>query len=280
MFGAASALPSQAPPNEMEIQKREFLRRVEELYPVLKRTEGVVTPGQTGPLVSSFVTYSYNFTDNPQLLHQGNQFNPQQHVDQARWAQAMQNNPDPTCCFPEQLVGLQALEQRILKQQQRRDESLTMLKELEASTRNLRGHLEGSSSKKLEECRLRQQRLSRLLLNTVAAVETYAVMNGAARRSLEQEQMLEERFSKLEEAVRAPASARARLEELRAVACSLPQEGAIPEGTAKLSDAEAEKTLKVTAVQGDLIENMQHHIAQHNRDIAQFEGALAHFAVV
>merc|ERR1712050_365101 len=123
-----------------------------------------------------FVAYSYSFTDNPQLLQQANsgQFNPAYHVDYAKWAQAVQNNPDPRCCCPAPLVGLPALENRIIMQQQAIEQCSQDLENLRQGFGNLKDHLQAQSLQRLEECRRRHQKLARQLLQVVTAVESYA----------------------------------------------------------------------------------------------------------
>merc|ERR1719506_2412458 len=164
-----------------------------------------------------FVAYTYSTSDNQQQIVQANsnpQYNPAVHVDYAKWAQAVQNNPDPRSCFPEPLRGLEALEARSQMQQKATEECSRGLEQLGEGFGNLKDHLQAQSLQKLEECRQRHQKLSRQLVQVVAAIEQYAVVNGAARRSPHVEAQLEDRFARLEDAVHAPASARARLEEL------------------------------------------------------------------
>jgi len=206
------------------------------------------------------------------------QFNPQVHVDYAKWVQAMQNNPDPTCCYPEPLVGLPALEARVTRQQQAVQDCTTALEELRTGFGNLKDALQAQSMQKLEECRRRHQMLSHQLLQVVTAVEGYAAASGAARRSPQAEAQLEGRLARLEEAVHAPACARARLEELWVVLRGLLQRGPPSGGAARLGASEAEKTLKLTDSQGELLELLQEDIARRKRDVAQFESALARFS--
>lgn len=257
---------------------------MQEMQPTLERAAGL--PGMQmlqqsmamqSSLSQSFVAFSYSFTENPQVLAQANQFNPQLHVDQAKWAQAVQNNPDPRCCVPEPLVGLQALQGRINNQTQAMEQSTAALEELKQGFGNLKDSLQAQSLQKLEECRQRHQKLNRQLLQVVAAIETYAVLSGAAQRAPDVEAQLEDRFARLEDAVHAPASARARLEELWVVLRGLLQRGPPSTGPGRLSDAEATKTLQITAAQGELLEALQEELAWRNCDIVQFENALQRF---
>merc|ERR1712099_216692 len=124
---------------------------------------------------------------------------------------------------------------------------------------------------------LEVQNHQRQLLQVVAAVETHAVNTGAARRSPYLEAQLEDRFARLEEAVSAPASARARLEELWVVLKGLRQRGPPSGGAARLAEQDAEKTLRLTASQGELLQLLQEELAQKKRDIEQFETALKSF---
>eukprot|EP00747_Dinoflagellata_sp_TGD_P166451 gnl/TRDRNA2_/TRDRNA2_189246_c0_seq1.p1 gnl/TRDRNA2_/TRDRNA2_189246_c0~~gnl/TRDRNA2_/TRDRNA2_189246_c0_seq1.p1 ORF type:complete len:271 (+),score=63.20 gnl/TRDRNA2_/TRDRNA2_189246_c0_seq1:58-870(+) len=261
MFGQAAA----GPQNEAQLLCVEVAKRMEEMNSNVER---------------GFVAYTYSFSDNPQILQQANsgQFNPAVHLDYAKWAQAVQNNPDPRSCYPEPLRGLPALEARINVQQRNQEDSVRLLEELRGGFSNLKDHLESQSLQKLEECRQRHQNLSRQLLQVVAAVEQYAVLNGAARQSPHLEAQLEENLARLEEVVSAPASTRARLEELWVVLRGLLQRGPPTGGALKMSDAEAERTLQLTASQGELLESLQEELARRKRDITQFENALARFA--
>eukprot|EP00928_Gymnodinium_smaydae_P048035 TRINITY_DN32085_c0_g1_i1.p1 TRINITY_DN32085_c0_g1~~TRINITY_DN32085_c0_g1_i1.p1 ORF type:complete len:296 (+),score=93.35 TRINITY_DN32085_c0_g1_i1:78-965(+) len=269
----------------MELQKR-----MQELYPSLERSSGKISaqsagaagPAQSG-LQQAFVAYSYAFSDNPQVLQQANngQFNPQQHVDYAKWAQAVQNNPDPRSCYPVPLVGLPALEARINSQQQAFGECTSALEELGKGFGNLKDHLQAQSMQKLEECRRRHQQLSRQLLQVVASLETYAIASGAARICPHSEAVLDDRYARLEEAVHAPASARARVEELWVVLRGLLQrEGGTANGgsAARISDEDAQRCLQLTSSQGELLETLQEEVALRKRDVTQFEGALARVA--
>jgi nuclear pore complex protein Nup54 len=271
---------------QLEAQQQCILidQRVQEMQPVLERAAGQLSMQSLqqsmtmqSSLAQSFVAYSYSYTENQQVLMQANQFNPQQHVDQAKWAQAVQNNLDPRCCVPEPLVGLRAIENRIQSQQRAMDQSTAALDELKQGFGNLKDSLQAQSMQKLEECRQRHQKLSRQLLQVVAQIETFAVTSGAARRSPHLEAQLEERFARLEDAVHAPSSARARLEELWVVLRGLLQRGSPSGGAAKLSDVEADKTLQLTAAQGELLEALQEELARRNSDIQQFESALQRF---
>jgi len=281
---------------KVQLEVMELQKRMQELAPVLQRSCGDRTPiaghGNSG-LQQGFVAYTYSFSDNPQLLQQANhpQFNPAQHVDEAKWAQAMQNNPDPRSCYPEPLVGLAALEGRINFQQRAVEETNNQLEDLKVHFGNLKDHLQAQSLQRLEECRRRHLMLSRQLLQVVAALETYAVHSGAARRNPQVEALLEDRFARLEESMHAPARARARVEELWVVLRGLLQQTASINGTAalsltplaesgaaRMSDAEAEKALRLTGAQGELIEALQEEVALRKRDVAQFESALGRFA--
>jgi len=214
------------------------------------------------------------------MLQQANsgQFNPAYHVDFAKFAQAIQNNPDPYSCYPEPLVGLTALEARIAGQLRAMEECTRALEELKGGFGNLKDHLQAQSLQKLEECRKRHRSLSQKLLKVVAAVERYAVLNGAARRNLQMEAQLEGRFARLEESVHAPATARLRLEELQMVLSTLLQRGSPSGGAARLSTAEAEKTLRLTEKQGEVLEMLNEEVARRKRDITQFENAITNFA--
>jgi len=273
-----------APQSQAQLLCLEYAKRMEDVAPVLQRAAGQLggTSATHSALQQGFVAYTYSYSDNPQVLLQANsgQFNPAQHVDYAKWAQAVQNNPDPQSCYPTPIVGLQALEARIQGQQRAIQESVERLEDLRRGFDNLKDHLQAESLQKLEGCRQRHQQLSRQLLQVVAAIETYAVLNGAARRNPHAEAQLEDRFAKLEDTVHAPASARARLEELWVVLRGLLQRGPPSGGAARLSDSEAEKTLQLTASQGELLESLQEELARRKCDIAQFESALARFAAV
>lgn len=269
-------------PQQEQIVCMELARRMEELYPVLQRAagdkslaaQGAATMGAS-PL--GFVAYSYSYSDNPQVLQQASQFNPAYHVDYAKWAQAVQNNPDPRSCYAEPLVGLAALEQRIEVQHKAMQDSNNAMEEARAGFANLRDHLQAHSLQRLEECRRRHQMLSRQLLQVVSAVEAHAVASGAARRSPELEGHLEARLAHLEEAAHAPAVARARLEELWVVLRGLLDRGTQAGAGTKLTDNEEKATLQITASQGDLLEALQEELALRRRDVAQFENALARF---
>lgn len=271
------------PPGDVQQGCFEVMKRMEELYPVLQRASGQGAPGGVSgagaALQQSFVAYTYSFSDNPAVLQQMNsgQFNPAIHVDLAKWAQAVQNNPAPGCCYPEPLVGLAALEARIGQQHRAVEEIKSRLEELRQKFGNLKDHQQAASLLRLEQCRQRHQQLSRQLLQVVSGVEQQAVANGAARRSPHLEAQLEDRFARLEEVVQAPASARARLEEMWVVLRGLLQRGPPSGGAARLADADAEKTLRLTAAQGELLEQLQEEVARRKRDIAQFESALARF---
>uniref|UniRef100_A0A7S0A713 Nucleoporin Nup54 alpha-helical domain-containing protein n=1 Tax=Pyrodinium bahamense TaxID=73915 RepID=A0A7S0A713_9DINO len=281
MFGQPAG-PAQGVQPDAQALCMELAKRMEDLYPVLQQAAGQrASPGGAGAgLQNNFVAYSYSFSSNPQLLQQANsgQFNPAYHVDYAKWAQAVQNNPAPQSCYPEPLVGLTALEQRLAAQQSAVEQCSNELEDLKTGFGNLKHALQAQSLQKLEECRRRHQKLSRQLLQVVAAIETYAVHTGAARRSPHAEGQLEDRFARLQEAVHAPASARARLEELWVVLRGLLQRGPPSGGAACLAQADAEKALRVTASQGELLELLQEELAGRKRDIAQFESALARFA--
>mmetsp|Transcript_48420 Transcript_48420/g.155416 ORF Transcript_48420/g.155416 Transcript_48420/m.155416 type:complete len:479 (-) Transcript_48420:53-1489(-) len=282
-FGGAAGCTGGGPQLQADAQLLcvELAKRMEEFYPTLQQASGRAVPapagGQSSALQQSFVAYTYSFCADPQRLQQANapQFNPQVHVDYAKWVQAMQNNPDPSSCYPEPLVGLPALEARVGMQEKAVEDCTNALEELRNGFGNLKDALSAQSLQKLEECRRRHQMLSHQLLQVVAAVETYAAASGAARRCPQGEGALGQRLSLIEEAVHAPASARARLEELWVVLQGLLQRGAPNGGAARLSNAEAEKTLKITAQQGELLELLQEELARRKRDVAQFESALA-----
>lgn len=259
----------------------ELDRRMAEFLPVLQQANGQPVPaaGGAAALQQGFVAYTYSFTADPVRLQQGNapNFIPQMHLDYAKWVQAMQNNPDPTSCYPEPLVGLPALEARVAAQQKAAEECTNSLEELREGFGNLKNGLQVQSLQRLEECRRRHQMLTHQLLQVVSAMEDFATASGAARRNPQLEAHLEARLARLEEDVHAPASARARLEELWVVLRTLLQRGPPSGGATRLADGEAEKTLKLTASQGELLESLQEEIARRKRDIAQFESALARF---
>lgn len=277
-------LTAQGPGGQSDAQFMcmELAKRMEEFYPVLQQAGGqsAAASGPQSALQQSFVAYTYSFSADPNRLAQGNapQFNPQAHVDYAKWAQALQNNPDPSSCYPEPLVGLPQLEARMNMQQKAAEDCNAALEELRTGFGNLKDSLQAQSLQKLEECRRRQQMLQRQLLQVVVALEGHATQSGAARRNAHAEAYLEDRFARIEEAVRAPANARARLEESWVQLRGLLQRGAPAGGAARLSDAEAEKTLQLTASQGELLELMQEDLGRRRRDVAQFESALARFA--
>lgn len=287
MQGLGGVAPGGAmagPQADAQLLCMELAKRMEELYPVLQQASGQAVPsaggGASSALQQSFVAYSYSFSADPQRLAQANsgQFNPQVHVDYAKWVQAVQNNPDPTSCYPEPLVGLPALEARVAMQQKAVEECTGALEELRTGFGNLKDALQAQSLQRLDECRRRHQKLSHQLLQVVASIESYAAASGAARRTQQAEAQLDFRLARLEEAVNAPASARARLEELWVVLRGLLQRGPPSGGAGRLGEAEAEKTLKLTASQGELLELLQEEIARRKRDVAQFEAALARFA--
>merc|ERR1711957_290565 len=93
-------------------------------------------------LQQGFVAYTYSYSENELLAAQANAqpFNPMIHVDYAKWAQAVQNNPDPRSCYPEPLLGLPALEQRIAFQQQSFETLNNALEELRMGFGNLKDH--------------------------------------------------------------------------------------------------------------------------------------------
>lgn len=260
----------------------ELAKRMEEFYPVLQQASGQAVPssgaGSSSALQQGFVAYTYSFSADPQRLAMGNsgQFNPQVHIDYAKWVQAMQNNPDPASCYPQPLVGLPALEARVNEQQKAVEDCTMVLEELRTGFGNLKDSLQAQSMQKLEECRRRHQMLSHQLLQVVASVESYAAASGAARRNPQAEAQLEARLGRLED-IHAPASGRARLEELWVVLRGLLQCGPPSGGVERLGMAEAEKTLKLTASQGELLELLQEDIARRKRDVTQFESALARF---
>jgi len=283
-FGAqpGAAAPPGGPQADAQLLCMELQKRMEEFYPVLQQASGQPAAGagaQATALQQGFVAYSYSFCSNPQMLQQAHAapFNPQVHVDQVKWAQAKQNNPDPSSCYAEPLMGLPALENRVAMQQKAVEECTNALEELKSGFGNLKDSLQAQSMQKLEECRRRHQILSRQLLQVVSAVESYASASGKARRSPQGEAAIESRLARLEEAVDAPASARARLEELWVVLHGLLQRGPPTGGAATIADSEAEKTLRITASQGELLEQLQEEIASRKRDVLQFESALARF---
>ncbi|CAE8622212.1 unnamed protein product, partial [Polarella glacialis] len=318
----------------------ELSKRMGDLYPILQRAGGdrqaaaiaahasQAAGGSTQ--AAGFVAYTYSFSANPQVLAQGNapQFNPAQHIDMGKWVQAMQNNPDPQSCYPEPLVGLPALEARLQAQQRGVEECSGALEELRKGFGNLKDHLQAQSRSRLEECRQRQQRLQRQLLQVIIALERRALGSGAARRSPQAEAQLEARLARIEEVCCAPGGARARLEELWVQVQQLLQQGPPPGGPSRLpqlassstsassssgagalspamlpggngllsavgsepllgapaaapavgSDEAAEQALRLTAKQGELLEQLAEELARRKRDVAQFEGALARFA--
>lgn len=252
----------------------ELAKRMEEFYPMLQQAGGQAVPAQGGAAPSSqFVAYTYSLGQmNPQM------FNPQLHPDYAKFVQAVQNNPDPENYCPEALVGLPALEARVAQQNKAVEDCTTALEDLKTGFGNLKNALQVQSLQKLDECRRRHQKLSHQLLQVVAATESYAAANGAACRNPNAEAQLEHRLARLEEAVHAPASARARIEELWVVLRGLLQRGPPSGGAARLGDAEAEKTLRITDSQGEMLEMLQEELARRKRDVTQFENALARFA--
>jgi len=282
--GLAPGMQGLAPGMQPDVQAlcMELAKRMEDLYPVLQQANGQRAPTGTSnaALQQSFVSYTYSFSSNPQQLMQANsgQFNPALHVDYAKWAQAVQNNPAPQSCYPEPLVGLPALEQRLQAQQSAVEQCTSELEDLKTGFSNLKHSLQAQSLQKLEECRRRHQKLSRQLLQVISAIETYAVRTGAARRNPHLEATLEERLERLQEAIQAPGSARARLEELWVVLRGLLQRGPPAGGAATLEEADSDKTLRVTAAQGELLELLQEELAGRQRDLTQFENAMTRFA--
>jgi len=260
----------------------ELAKRMEDLYPVLQQASGqrVGAGAAHVGLHQSFIAYTYSFSDNPQLLQQANngQFNPAVHIDYNKWAQAVQNNPAPQSCYPEPLVGLPAMEQRLTQQQQAVEQCNAELENLRTHFSNLRNSMEAQLLQNLEKCRQRHQNLQRKLLQVVIAVETCAVRNGSAVRNPQLEAQLEDRLAGLEEVVHAPAGARARLEELWLVVRGLLQQGPPAGGAERLAEADAEKTLRITDAQGELLELLQEEVLRRKRDMTQFESALARFA--
>lgn len=279
---------------------------MEDLYPVLGRAAGdrqsaAQAAAQGGgavgrlPSASNFLAYSYSFSSNPQLLAQANTpqaFNPLQHVDPVKWLQALQSNPDPTSCYPESMVGLPSLEQRLQQQQKAVEDMGSALEELRTGMGNLKHHLQAQSLQKLEECRQRQQRLQRQLLQVVVALERRALHTGAAQRKPRDEAQLDARLAKLEEVCCAPGGARARLEELSVqlrqllpgsqIAGLLAADGggrlglasdAGQGGSGPAQSAES-AVLRVTAQQGELLELLVEDLAKRRRDASQLELAL------
>lgn len=285
MFGAAAAAAPTGPQAEAQRLCLELSKRMEEFYPVLKQAAGDRSAAVSGPCAghasqNGFVAFTYSFSANPQLLAQANsgQFNPAQHVDAGKWMQAVQNNPDPQSCYPEALVGLPALEQRLGQQQKAVEECTRALDELRQGFGNLKDHLQVQSLQRLEECRQRQQRLSRQLLQVVAALERRALEAGAARRDPTEEARLEARLSRLEDATSAPGGSRARLQELWAVLRGLLQQGPLSGGPESLQDADAERVLRLTESQGEMLELLSEEVGRRRRDVAQFENVLQRFA--
>ncbi|CAJ1406797.1 unnamed protein product [Effrenium voratum] len=299
--GGGTALGMGAPTaQEAQLTCMELARRMEDLYPVLGRAAGdrqsAVQAAQSGamrPSAGNFLAFSYSFCANPQVLAQANNpqaFDPVKHVDPTKWLQALQANPDPNSCYPEALVGLPALEQRLLQQQKGCEDLSTALEEVRAGMGNLKDHLQAQSWQKLEECRQRQQKLQRQLLQVVVALERRALQTGAARRGPQEEAQLEGRLAKLEEACCAPGGARARLEELSVQLRQLVQlpggpsallagdecKLALGEGARGSQSADSAETavLKVTAQQGELLELLSEDLARRRRDTAQLEMAL------
>lgn len=278
MFGAASSGSGPLPVDAQQ-QCINLQTRLTQMAPVLGRARSDQSSALGGmPQVQqSFLAFTYEWVDNPLMLQQASQFNPQYHIDQAKFAQAMQNNPDPRHCAPKRLLGLPDVKQRLVEQDGKMQVMSRGTEELEKAFQNLKASLQVNSLKKLEECRERHQQLSKQLLQVVAALETYAVLNGAARRNPHVEAQLEERFSRLEDAVHAPASARARLEELWVVLQSLRQRGPPVGGPARMSESEADRTLQLTGAQGELLEQLQEELARRNSDIQHFESTLQRF---
>lgn len=269
---------------------------MEDLYPVLGRAAGdrqsamSTHGGGTRLSASNFLSYSYSFSANPQLLAQANNpqaFNPMQHVDHVKWLQALQANPDPNSCYPEAMVGLPALEQRLQQQQKAVEDLGAALEEIRSGMSNLKDHLQEQSAQKLEECRQRQQRLQRQLLQVVVGLERRALQTGAARRAPQEEAQLECRLARLEEACCAPGGARARLEELSVQLRQLLQLPGCPsallagddcklalgEGASGMPNAEG-SVLRVTAQQGELLELLSEDLGRRRREAAQLEIAL------
>eukprot|EP00933_Yihiella_yeosuensis_P027414 TRINITY_DN21314_c0_g2_i1.p1 TRINITY_DN21314_c0_g2~~TRINITY_DN21314_c0_g2_i1.p1 ORF type:complete len:376 (-),score=127.77 TRINITY_DN21314_c0_g2_i1:215-1342(-) len=253
LFGSAAAttgiggggLGGANPQAEAQLLCMELQKRMEDIFPILQRAGGdrqaaaqaaVAGAARAGELQQSFVGYTYSFCGNPQQLVQSNAagFQIQQHIDPAKWMQAMQNNPDPQSCYPEAMVGLSALEQRLQSQQKAVEETTAALEELRGGFSNLKDHLQAQSQQKLEECRQRQQRLQRQLLQVVIALERRALSAGAACRNPAAEVELEARLARLEEACSSAGGARARLEELWAQLRQLLQQGPPPGGPAQL----------------------------------------------
>lgn len=281
MFGIAGAgVPN--PQLDAQVVCTELARRMEELYPILQQASGdrnTVKAAAGAAAQNGFVAYTYSFSANPQVLQQANsgQFNPQQHMDVTKWAQALQNNPDPQSCYPEALVGLPALEQRLQFQQKAVEQCNGALEELRQGFGNLKDHLQAQSFQRLEDCKKRQRRLERQLLQVVAALERRALEVGGASRNLAEEVRLDGRLAQLEEVVAAPGGARARVDELWAVLRGLRQRGPLPGGPQQLSEADAERVLSITARQGELLEQLGDELSRRRRDVTQFENALLRF---
>merc|ERR1711957_946005 len=148
------------------------------------------------------------------------------------------------------------------------------LDELRSGFANLKDHLNGQVFQKMDACRQRHRQLNRLLLQVLASLEMYCQQAGAARRDPVQEAKLEDRFNRLEQAIAAPGSAKARLEELWVVLRGL---GAASASSGSFTESEAQKTLEVSDIQGEMLDLLQEQVAWRKRDIAQFESAMAHF---
>lgn len=201
--------------------------------------------------------------------------NPQMMPDPAKFEQALQNNPYPMHCSPKPLLGLPALAASVAQQNKAMEECTAHLDQLKSRFGDLKNALQVNMLQKLDECRRRHQKLSRQLLEVVAATESFAAANGAACRNPNAEAQLEFRLARLEEAVHAPASARARIEELWAVLHGLAQRGPPSGGAERLGDAEADKILRITDSQGELLEMLQQELACKKAEVTQFETALS-----
>jgi len=223
-----------------------------------------------------FLAYSYQPSENPQEVLMGNsQFVPQVHLDEAKWKQAVQNNPDRTTLLPMPILGLPALEKKLQAQSTAMEQCASINDQLKQGFGNLKDSLQVQSVQRLEECRKRQRQLSRQVLQVMAALEMHASQTGAAKRNEYAANNLGERLRRLEDAVRAPGSAKARLDELWAVLGGL---GETPGSTrAGLTQQEAERALSITGDQGELLELLTDEVARRKGEVEQFESVLSQF---
>lgn len=263
---------------EQQRQCIEAKNRMDALMPVVMRARGDIQglAAQHTIMQQDFLAYSYQPSDNPQEVLMGNgQFVPQVHLDEAKWKQAVQNNPDRTTLMPMPILGLPALEKKLQQQSTVIDQCASINDNLKQGFGNLKDSLQVQSMQRLEECRRRQRQLSRQVLQVMAALEMHAGQTGAARRNDYAANNLGERMQRLEDVVRAPGSAKARLDELWAVLGGL---GETPgSNRAGLTQQEAERALSITDSQGELLELLQDEVSRRKVEVEQFESALSQF---